>query len=336
MILSLLVFLNIYNSKTVLKMSELPRYIKMEKAIITGSREDIVKTTPSHDGSQCARLMADGKVLIVNKHGEPINSFNLPNDDFPSCFCFLLSLKLIVIGSSSGRIYIYDISSGSVVFTLGDRGSGIITLYSRETISTVWYIGGFNIATYSEDGVCKLWNVSPIFGISVRIMAANGLKQSSMTCNIDGSIVVIGYESGHIVVWKTHESTQRLFYLHTCAVTAVDMKLDSLEIVSGSEDGIVKTCNLSFSIVTIHHNCGSVISAIRISENGLLIAVGLINGQVLLIYPMFKWRYGSSEFDVITNIFIHETFKKIGKDMVTVYNVNLSSAIDWFTIEFNP
>ena len=317
-------------------MSDVPSYTMMEKIIKIGLSETIIKTTPSLNGSHCAKLTSDGKVLIVNKHGEPINSFNLPNDDFPSCFCFLLSLKLIVIGSSSGRIYIYNIAPWKVLFTFGDQGSGIINLYSKETISTVWYVGGINIATYSEDGVVKLWNVNPTFGTSFRIMAANGLKQSSMTCSVDGSIVVVGYESGHIVVWKTKENTQTSFQLHTCAVTAVDMKLDSMVIVSGSINGDVKTCNLSFSYVSIRHNCKSAISTIRLSEDGLLIAVGLVNGQVLLLYPMHAWRYGSDEIDAITNIFINETSEKIGKNMVMVYDVNVSSNTEWFSINYRP
>ena len=170
-----------------------------------------------------SRRLFDGSQRTLYGHTMPIYSLDVSPDG-----------KTIATGSSSGKIILWDLGSGTELATLAQH-DGLINCVKFSPCGE-W------LASCGEDHSIRIWDIktaSQLFEIQGHDAVVRGVAFSS-----DGKFLVSASNDNTLKVWKLNAGSppSLVFTLlgHTDEVACVEFSPDGSIIATGSHDGTIK------------------------------------------------------------------------------------------------
>ena len=97
------------------------------------------------------------------------------------------------------------------------------------------------VATASEDGTVRLWNLS---GRLIKIIGRRSVSTQRVSFSPNSKIIAIGYEDGVVQLWNTEGKKISSLVGHSDAIIEIKFSKDGLKIATSSKDNSVRLWNI--------------------------------------------------------------------------------------------
>lgn len=175
-------------------------------------------------------------------------------------------------GLADGTIVLWTLASGARGETLrGHAGAVSGVAFSPD---------GSRLVSASEDATLATWNLTDAQALA-RVSTPAPIR--AMTLNADGSQVVCGHADSVIRVWPLPQPDSEANVIrelsgHGGPVTVLAHLPGGGEVLSGSEDGSVRTWKLDTGEQVFTQNLTAAVTAVAVSPDGQLVAAADVHG----------------------------------------------------------
>lgn len=231
------------------KSEEIPEYTRALSVDLPGHRTDIRALALSTDDKMLASA-SNGDLKIWNVRTRScIRTFGC---GYALCCAFLPGDKIVVVGTKSGELELYDIASAALLDTVKAHEGAVWTLQVHPD--------GRSLVTGSADKTAKFWNFEviqePILGTKrttakLTLVHTRTLKVSddilSLRLSPDARLLAVALLDSTVKVFFV--DSLKLFlnlYGHKLPVLNMDISFDSKMIVTCSADKNVRLWGLDF------------------------------------------------------------------------------------------
>ncbi|MBD2464029.1 TIR domain-containing protein [Oscillatoria sp. FACHB-1407] len=142
-----------------------------------------------------------------------------------------------------------------------------------------WSPDGQAIASVSEDGTVKVWQVD---GTLLFTMSQGGVPLLDVTFSPDGQLIATAAQNGTVKLWNRDGVSLHTLRGHTKAVYSVEFSPDSQTLVSTSGDGTVRLWNPEGQAIATYTGNNGIIWDVSFSPDGQTFATANGNGTVNL------------------------------------------------------
>lgn len=229
--------------------AEVPEYNKLYTVEASGHRSDIRSLSLSSDDRMLASA-SNGSLKIWNvRTSTCIRTFEC---EYALCCSFLPRDKIVVVGTKSGTIHLFDIASSVLLETVPAHEGAIWSLQVHPD--------GKSLATASADKSAKFWDFEvvsePIPGTDTKLPRLKLAHKRTLKINDD--ILSLRYTpSGTHLAVSLLDNTVKIFftdtlkqlhnlYGHKLPVLNMDISSDSRLLITCSADKNVKIWGLDF------------------------------------------------------------------------------------------
>ncbi|KAL6454096.1 WDR5 WD repeat-containing protein 5 [Candida maltosa Xu316] len=220
----------------------------------------------------------------------------------------------LAISSSNGKIYIYDLSTATLITTLTGHTKGVSDIVYSPINSNI-------LASCSDDLTIRLWNIKA--NKCIKIFKKHTYHITTLKFIQKGNILISGSSDETITIWDiTSNKIMTTLAAHSDPVSSIALTPDDSMIVSASYDGLMRLFDLQTSqclkTLTNSTSHGTAtasttdvlnypISKVEISPNGQFILSSSLDGKIRL------WNYMENK--------VYKTYQGIKKERVcTKYN----------------
>jgi WD40 repeat protein len=218
----------------------------------------------------------------------------MAHSDWVRCLSFTPDGAKLVSGSFDKTIKLWQLDTGKVLYTLGDRLKGVFAL-------AVSPDGNF-LASGSWDEKIELWNLET--GTLVRNLSHHQASVRSLAITPDSRTLISGSFDRAIVLWSLPAGEVVTKIVDREPIAAIALSADGTFLVSTGDDGIVKIWSLS-SGLKIAESTGNqhCICSLTISPDLQTIAAGTVNGYMVL------WKLENTENGQPYQLSLFQTIK---------------------------
>ncbi|ROW01405.1 hypothetical protein VPNG_07557 [Cytospora leucostoma] len=232
-----------------MKKEEAPDYVKSLSVDLPGHRADIRALSLSSDDKMLASA-ANGSLKIWNvKTQTCIRTFEC---GYALCCSFLPGDKVVVVGTKSGELELFDVVSASLIDSVSAHEGAIWSLHVHPD--------GRSVVTGSADKTAKFWDFKivqeQVLGTTrttpkLKLIQSKILKVSddilSLKFSPDSKLLAVALLDNTVKVFFTDSLKLYLnLYGHKLPVLSMDISYDSKLIVTSSADKNVRIWGLDF------------------------------------------------------------------------------------------
>lgn len=231
------------------KKDDVPDYTKSLAVDLPGHRADVRSVSLSSDDNMLASA-ANGGLKIWNvKTQTCIRTFEC---GYALCCSFLPGDKVVVVGTKSGEIELFDVVSASLIDSVSAHDGAIWSLHVHPD--------GRSVVTGSADKTIKFWDFKivqeQVLGTSrttpkLKLVQSRVLKVAddvlSLKFSPDAKLLAVALLDNTVKVFFTDSLKLYLnLYGHKLPVLSMDISYDSKLIVTSSADKNVRIWGLDF------------------------------------------------------------------------------------------
>ncbi|KAF8543894.1 hypothetical protein BDD12DRAFT_773091 [Trichophaea hybrida] len=231
------------------KKAEVPEYNKLYSVELPGHRTDIRSLSLSRDDRMLASA-SNGSLKIWNvRTGACIRTFEC---GYALCCSFLPGDKIVVVGTKSGEIEMFDVASSALIETVVAHEGAIWALQVHPD--------GKSLVTSSADKSAKFWDFEVVqeeIPGTRRTTPRLKLKHTRILKLSDDILSVCYSPNGKLLALSLLDNTVKVFFVdtlkhllnlygHKLPVLSMDISHDSKLIATCSADKNVKVWGLDF------------------------------------------------------------------------------------------
>ncbi|KAJ2900614.1 hypothetical protein MKZ38_002313 [Zalerion maritima] len=248
---------------------EAPDYTRSSLVEIPGHRSEIRSIALSSDDKMLASA-SNGSLKVWNvKSQSCIRTFDECGEAL--CCAFLPGDKIIVVGTKSGELQLFDVASAALLDSIKAHEMAIWGMQVHPN--------GKSLASGSEDKTAKFWDfkivqeqvpgtlrTTPRLRLALRrtvVKVSDGIL--ALRFSPDAKYLAVGLRDNTVKVFFTDSLKLYLnLYGHSEPVISMDISYDSKLIVTGSGDRTIKIWGLDFGDVhrTLRHHLTKPIMAV--------------------------------------------------------------------------
>jgi WD40 repeat protein len=216
------------------------------------------------------------------------------HSDWVRCLSFTPDAAKLVSGSFDKTIKLWQLDTGKVLYTLGDRVKGVFALAVSPDSNF--------LASGSWDEKIELWNLET--GTLVRNLIHHQASVRSLAVTPDSLTLISGSFDREIVLWSLPDGAIITKIVDREPIAAIALSTDGTFLASTGDDGIVKIWSLS-SGLKIAESTGNqhCICSLTISPDLQTIAAGTVNGYMVL------WKIENAENGQPHQLSLSQTIK---------------------------
>jgi WD40 repeat protein len=204
------------------------------------------------------------------------------HSDWVRCLSFTPDGTKLVSGSFDKTIKLWQLDTGKVIYTLGDRLKGVFAL----AISP----DGHFLASGSWDEKIELWQLET--GTLVRNLSHHQASVRSLAITPNSQTLISGSFDETIVLWSLPDGEVIAKIVDREPIAAIALSADGTFLASTGDDGIVKIWSLSSGLKIAESNDNKhSICSLTIGPDSQTIAAGTVNGYMVM------WKLENTEND---------------------------------------
>jgi WD40 repeat protein len=231
--------------------------------------EDLMSNDLMSDNLVSAELSGD----IWSKPTWNLQQTISAHSDWVRCMSFTPDSLKLVSGSFDKTIKLWQLDSGSEIYTLGERLKGVFALAVSPD--------GKLLASGSWDETIELWNLET--GTLLRNLSQHKASVRALAIAPDSKTLISGSFDQTIVLWSLPDGNVGKTILDREPIAAIALSTDGSFLASTGDDGIVKIWSLA-SGLKIAESSGNkdCIGSLTISPDAQTIAAGTVDGDLIL------------------------------------------------------
>jgi WD40 repeat protein len=231
--------------------------------------EDLMSNDLMSDNLISAELSGD----IWSKPTWNLQQTISAHSDWVRCMSFTPDSLKLVSGSFDKTIKLWQLDSGSEIYTLGERLKGIFALAVSPD--------GKLLASGSWDEAIELWNLET--GKLIHNLSQHKASVRALAIAPDSKTLISGSFDQTIILWSLPDGIVGKTILDREPIAAIALSADGTFLASTGDDGIVKLWSLA-SGLKIAESSGNkhCIGSLSISPDSQTIAAGTVDGDLVL------------------------------------------------------
>jgi WD40 repeat protein len=231
--------------------------------------EDLMSNDLMSDNLISAELSGD----IWSKPTWSLQQTISAHSDWVRCMSFTPDSLKLVSGSFDKTIKLWQLETGTELYTLGERLKGVFALAVSPD--------GKLLASGSWDETIELWNLET--GSLLYNLSQHKASVRALAIAPDSKTLISGSFDQTIVLWSLPDGTVTKTILDREPVAAIALSADGTFLVSTGDDGIVKIWSLASGLKIAESNDNKYsIGSLSISPDSQTIAAGTVDGDLLL------------------------------------------------------
>ncbi len=252
--------------------------------------EDLMSSDLMSDNLISAELSGD----IWSKPTWSLQQTISAHSDWVRCMSFTPDSLKLVSGSFDKTIKLWQLETGTELYTLGERLKGVFALAVSPD--------GKLLASGSWDETIELWNLET--GSLLYNLSQHKASVRALAIAPDSKTLISGSFDQTIVLWSLPDGTVTKTILDREPVAAIALSADGTFLVSTGDDGIVKIWSLASGLKIAESNDNKYsIGSLSISPDSQTIAAGTVDGDLLL------WRIEQIENSLPQQLSLIQTIK---------------------------
>jgi WD40 repeat protein len=231
--------------------------------------EDLMSNDLMSDNLVSAELSGD----IWSKPTWNLQQTISAHSDWVRCMSFTPDSLKLVSGSFDKTIKLWQLETGTELYTLGERLKGVFALAVSPD--------GKLLASGSWDETIELWNLET--GTLLRNLSQHKASVRALAIAPDSKTLISGSFDQTIVLWSLPDGNVGKTILDREPIAAIALSTDGSFLASTGDDGIVKIWSLA-SGLKIAESSGNkhCIGSLTISPDAQTIAAGTVDGDLIL------------------------------------------------------
>jgi WD40 repeat protein len=231
--------------------------------------EDLMSNDLMSDNLVSAELSGD----IWSKPTWNLQQTISAHSDWVRCLSFTPDSLKLVSGSFDKTIKLWQLDTGTEIYTLGERLKGVFALAVSPD--------GQLLASGSWDETIELWNLET--GSLLYNLSQHKASVRALAIAPDSKTLISGSFDQTIVLWSLPDGTVTKTIVDREPIAAITLNADGTFVASTGDDGIVKIWSLA-SGLKIAESSGNkhCIGSLSISPDSQTIAAGTVDGDLVL------------------------------------------------------
>ncbi|MHC5055565.1 MAG: FtsX-like permease family protein [Planctomycetota bacterium] len=185
-------------------------------------------------------VAAGAEVLALTRHSASVTTVAFSPDG-----------RSVASGDSDGTVKLWYAHNGELHQLPADSLDAApeppvplrFTGHSAPVTSTAFDPQGLRLASASEDGAVKVWDVST--GAMLLGLAGDGGRVSSIAFGLEGKLLASAGDNGKVHLWDAATGDEvRTLVGHQAPISSIAFRPRSSELASGSHDGTIKVWNV--------------------------------------------------------------------------------------------
>jgi WD40 repeat protein len=231
--------------------------------------EDLMSSDIMSDNLVSAELSGD----LWSKPTWDLQQTISAHSDWVRCMSFTPMGDKLVSGSFDKTIKLWQLNTGTAIYTLGDRLKGVFALAVSPD--------GKLLASGSRDETIELWNLET--GTLLRNLSQHQASVRSLAIAPDSKTLISGSFDQTIILWGLPEGIVSKTMIDQEPIAAIALSTDGSFLASTGDDGIVKLWSLATGSKLVESSGNQhCIGSLVISPDSKMIAAGTTDGYLVL------------------------------------------------------
>ena len=240
---------------------------------ITALMEMISEDLVSHDMMSDNLISAELSGDLWSKPTWKIQQTISAHSDWVRCLSFTPDGLQLVSGSFDKTIKLWQLDTGTAIYTLADRLKGVFAL-------AVSPDGKF-LASGSWDETIELWHLET--GTALSTLSQHTDSVRSLAITPDSKTLISGSFDQKIVLWSLPDGNVTSTIVDREPIVAIALSADGTFLASTGDDGVVKIWSLASGLKIAQSNGNQhCIGCLSISPDSGTIAAGTGDGYLIL------------------------------------------------------
>jgi WD40 repeat protein len=241
--------------------------------------EDLMSSDIMSDNLVSAELSGD----LWSKPTWDLQQTIAAHSDWVRCLSFTPMGDQLVSGSFDKTIKLWQLDTGTALYTLGDRLKGVFALAVSPD--------GQLLASGSRDETIELWNLST--GALLHNLSQHQGSVRSLAIAPDSQTLISGSFDQTIILWNLPDGTVRTTITDREPIAVIALSADGSFLVSTGDNGVIKIWSLATGLkiaeCSENQHC---IGSLVISPETKTIAAGTTDGYLVL------WQIATDDYQL--------------------------------------